>query len=54
MWKIEVMQRRNYKILIFMREDNAEGYEITRGSIEVYDDEEYKKWLKALEVLNKS
>lgn len=54
MWKIEVIQRRNFKILVFMREDDAADHEITRGSIEVYDDEEYKKWLKALEVLNKS
>lgn len=54
MWKIEVLPRKRYKILVFIKEDNEVDRDATRGSIEVYDDEEYKKWLKALEVLNKS
>ena len=52
MWKIEVIQRRRSRILVFYKEDGVEEHDSTRGSLEVYDDTEYEKCLKALEVLN--
>jgi len=52
MWKIEVLVRRNCKILILLKDDPESEHDMTRGSVEVYDDAEYEKWLKVLELLN--